>query len=232
MKRTNSFDIFLLVLWALLLVVASGGRGGFLGMKGEGLPGEDPFHSGGDALHHPRPRVPQTPRFTPIAQPFSVVPIGAPPLGQVSLPSVPNLPGAFGQSSAAFAPSSPTTIGVAPPTVLLIPQGGLGVSSTNAFVPPSPQMPSLSVAGNAPQAAPGQGIPYFVPFALGPTSILNQFIQPPLVPFGQVGVPSQNYLPGFFTGNVNPFNRSCNYYYFAGCGPSGGAVTDFNFSTR
>ena len=231
MKRTNSLDIFLLVLWALLLVVASGGRGGFPGMSGGGLPGGDPFHSGG-AYHHPRQRVPQSPRFTPIAQPFSVVPIGGPPLGQVSLPSVPNLPGAFGQSSAVFAPPPPTNVTVAPPTVLLIPQGGLGVSSTNAFIPPSPQMPSVSVAGNAPQAAPGQGTPYFVPFALGPTAILNQFIQPPLVPFGQVGVPAQNYLPGFFLGNANPFNRSCNYYYFAGCGASGGAVTDFNFSTR
>ena len=232
MKRTSPVDIFLLVLWALLLVLASGRHGGLPGMGGEDSPGGDPHSSGGGAFHHPHRNVPLTPRFTPIAQPFSLVPIGAPPMGQVALPPAPNLPGAFGQGSAAFAPPPPSSIGVAPPTVLLIPQGGLGVSSTNAFVPPLPQMPPLSVAGNAPQAAPGQGTPYFVPFALGPTAILNQFVQPPLVPFGQVGVPPQNYLPGFFTGNANPFNRSCNYYDFAGCGSSGGAVADFNFSTR
>ena len=232
MKRTSSVDILLLVLWALLLVLASGRPEGLLGMGGGDPSGGDPHFSPGGAFHHPKQHVPLHPQFTPIAQPLTVAPIGASPLGTVALPAAPNLPGAFGQGSAAFAPPPPANVGVAPPPVLLIPQVGLGVSSTNAFVPPTPQMPPLSLAGNAPQAAPGQGTPYFVPFALGPTAILNQFVQPPLVPFGQVGVPAQSYLPGFFTGNANPFNRSCNYYFFAGCGSSGGAVADFNFSTR
>ncbi len=232
MTRTSTLDTVLLALWALLLVLSSsGGPARMSGMGGEEFPGGDPHQPGGGSFHHPH-HVPQQPRFTPIAQPFLVAPIGAPPLGPVTLPSTPNLPGAFGQGSSAFLPAAPASVGVSPPAVLLIPQGGLGVSSTNAFVPPLPQMPTLSVAGNAPQAAPGQGPQNFVPFALGPTAILNQFVQPPLVPFGQVGVPSQSYLPGFFSGNANPFNRSCNYYYFAGCGSSGGAEADFNFSTR
>jgi hypothetical protein len=101
-----------------------------------------------------------------------------------------------------------------------------------AFAPLPPQIALVPLAGNAVSTTGTAGIPLFVPFALGPTAILNQFVQPPLLPFGQVGVPVQSYLPGFFTGNANPFNRSCNYYFFAGCGASGGAVADFNFSSR
>ncbi|MHB8369825.1 MAG: hypothetical protein ACYDBP_09050 [Leptospirales bacterium] len=235
MKRQSSFDIFMLVFWGLLLVLTSGRGGVFSGGEGSGLPDSHPQLPGGGSFmhpHSPEDREPLHPRFTPIAGPVVVTPIGAPPLGPISLPSAPNLPGAFGQGSAIFAPPPPASVGVAPPAVLLIPQGGLGISSTNAFVPGPPQLPVLSVAGNAPQASLGEGIPFFVPFALGPTAILNQFVQPPLLPFGQVGVPPQNYLPGFFTGTPNPFNRSCNYYYFAGCGGSGGAAADFNYSSR
>ncbi len=228
MKRVGGIDVLLLVVWCLILAGQGIGRSGLPpgllpGMSDGNSPRSSPApgpHEGPRLLH---------PRFTPVA--VAVPPIGSPPIAPVTLPATPSLPGAFGQTSGSFAPPPPTGLSVAPPSVILIPQTPLGEGG-GAFVPPAPALSLVPLAGNAPQSQAGGGIPYFVPFALGPTAIINQFIQPPLVPFGQVGVPAQSYLPGFFTGNANPFNRSCNYYYFAGCGPSGGAVTDFNFSTR
>ncbi|EQD24581.1 MAG: hypothetical protein D084_Lepto4C00408G0006 [Leptospirillum sp. Group IV 'UBA BS'] len=227
MRRGGGLDALLLIVWCLILAGQGLGRydlpgGGFSGVP-EGTP-----HERRPAPGSPHGARSLHPRFTPVA--VLVPPIGSPPVGPVSLPATPNLPGAFGQTSGAFAPPPPTGLSVGPPAVLLIPQTPLGQGS-GAFAPSAPTgLQFVPLAGNAPQTQ--GGIPYFVPFAMGPTSIINQFVQPPLVPFGQVGVPVQPYLPGFFTGNANPFNRSCNYYYFAGCGPSGGAVTDFNFSTR
>ena len=127
MKRQSSFDLFMLVFWGLLLVLASGRGGSYSGGEGFAPPDSPPHPPGGGRFMHPRSpesREPLHPRFTPIAAPFAVTPIGAPPLGSVSLPSAPNLPGAFGQGSTVFAPPPPSNIGVAPPTVLLIPQGG------------------------------------------------------------------------------------------------------------
>ncbi len=227
MKRGGGLDAVLLIVWCLILAGQGLDRFDIPGGPDPGLPGGSSPEGHGFA---PSPRnQPLHPKFTPVAT--VVPPIGSAPVGPVSLPGTPNLPGAFGQTSGAFAPPPPTGLSVGPPPVLLIPQTPLGQGG-GAFAPPTPNLSLVPLAGNAPQIQTGAGIPYFVPFAQGPTSIINQFIQPPLVPFGQVGVPVQSYLPGFFTGNVNPFNRSCNYYYFAGCGPSGGAVTDFNFSTR
>ncbi len=229
MKRGGGLDAVLLIVWCLILAGQGLDRFDLPGGPDPGLPGGSSPEGHGFAPS-PSPRnQPLHPKFTPVAT--VVPPIGSAPVGPVSLPGTPNLPGAFGQTSGAFAPPPPTGLSVGPPTVLLIPQTPLGQGG-GAFAPPTPNLSLVPLAGNAPQIQTGAGIPYFVPFAQGPTSIINPFIQPPLVPFGQVGVPVQSYLPGFFTGNVNPFNRSCNYYYFAGCGPSGGAVTDFNFSTR
>ena len=228
MKRGGGIDALLLVVWCLVLAGQGFGSSGLsLGLL-PGFSGAIPPETAPAPSPHGGPRL-LHPQFTPVA--VGVPPIGSPPLAPVTLPATPNLPGAFGQTSGSFAPPPPTGLSVAPPSVILIPQTPLGEGG-GAFVPPAPGFQLVPLAGNAPQSQAGAGIPYFVPFAQGPTSIINQFIQPPLVPFGQVGVPVQSYLPGFFTGNANPFNRSCNYYYFAGCGPSGGAVTDFNFSTR
>ena len=230
MKRGGGgLDAVLLIVWCLILAGQGAGRLDLPGGPGPGFPdGASPESPRFSPAPPPRDQ-PLHPRFTPVA--VLVPPIGSSPVSPVSLPGTPNLPGAFGQSSGTFAPPPPTGLTVGPPPVLLIPPTPLGQGG-GAFAPSAPALQLVPLAGNAPQIQVGAGIPYFVPFAQGPTSIINQFIQPPLVPFGQVGVPVQSYLPGFFTGNANPFNRSCNYYYFAGCGPSGGAVTDFNFSTR
>ena len=229
MKRSGGLDAVLLIVWCLILAGQGAGRLDLPGGPGPGFPdGASPESPRFSPAPPPRDQ-PLHPKFTPVA--VLVPPIGTSPLSPVSLPGTPNLPGAFGQTSGAFAPPPPTGLTVGPPPVLLIPPTPLGQGG-GAFAPSAPALQLVPLAGNAPQIQAGGGIPYFVPFAQGPTSIINQFIQPPLVPFGQVGVPVQSYLPGFFTGNANPFNRSCNYYYFAGCGPSGGAVTDFNFSTR
>lgn len=230
MKRFWTFDRMLFVLWCLLLAgqgvnsPVSSQEGWFGGGGGGQPPSREPgpgSRGGGPAPLHPR--------FTPVAGEL-VPPIGG-SSGGLSLPPPVGFPGAFGQNPNAFSPPSPTSFGVLPPPIGTIPPGPLGQGSS-AFSPPAPQMSIVPLAGNAPALVGSEGIPLFVPFALGPTAILNQFVQPPLVPFGQVGIPVQSYLPGFFTGNLNPFNRSCNYYFFAGCGASGGAVTDFNFSTR
>ncbi len=227
MRRAGSLDAFLLIAWCLVLAGQETGSGmiPFGHPPGSSPPAmkEGPGAPGG--------RQPLHPRFTPVAT--VVPPIGTPLLGAVTLPPTAALPGTFGQISGAFTPPTPSALTVGPPPVLLIPPVSLGQGG-GIFAPSPPQfqVQAAPFAGNAPQASPGAGAPLFIPFAQGPTSILNQFIQPPLVPFGQVGVQVSSYLPGFFTGNANPFNRTCNYYYFQGCGPSGGAVTDFNFSTR
>ena len=223
MKRSQGIDGYLLLIWCLILVGQGVDRSsGPFGAFPEPPP---PSH---------RPSAPREghsplhPQFTPVA--VVVPPIGTPPGNVVTLPA-PTLPGAFGQTQSSFSPPPPAAVTVGPPPVLLIPTTPLGQGSA-IFAAPAPPLQLVPIAGAAPQASPGAGIPFFVPFAQGPTAIINQFIQPPLVPFGQVGVQSGSYLPGFFSGNANPFSRTCNYYYFQGCGPSGGAVTDFNFSTR
>lgn len=223
MKRSWGLDRILLIVWFLILAGQAVDRArhdpqdGLHGLgSGEG-PGS-PHHGG----PHGFGRAPLVPHFSPVA--------GFTPLIG-GLPSPVGSPGAFGQGQGAFTPPQPSSFGVIPPPTSLIPQGPLG-QGPGTFAPGAPQLPVLPLAGNAPQTLSGEGIPLFVPFALGPTAILNQFVQPPLIPFGQVGVPPQAYLPGFFTGNGGTLSRSCNYYFFAGCGANGGAEADFNFSTR
>jgi len=229
-KRIWTFDRMLLVLWCLLLAGQGLSRPGFL--DGTGIRSLGPGHPPSMGRGPASPgwgQTPLHPRFTPVASVPVISIDGAP--GGVSLPPPSGFPGAFGQTSGAFSPPPPTSLGVTPPSVVTIPQVTLG-QGAGAFSPALPQLSIVPLAGNAVSTSTGGGIPLFVPFALGPTAILNQFVQPPLIPFGQVGIQPVAYLPGFFTGNANPFNRTCNYYFFAGCGASGGAVADFNFSSR
>lgn len=226
------FDRLLFGLWCLLLVGQIMARPSFMGEEGNF--GGGPERPG---FHHPRAPGsrkdrPLHPRFTPIAGDLPVLLSPSPIAGTGggSLPPPAGFPGSFGQTSAAFAPPPPVSLGVGPPPVGVIPPVPLG-QGPSAFAPSAPQLSIVPIAG-APVAAGAGGIPLFIPFALGPTALLNQFLQPPLLPFGQVGLQPVPYLPGFFSGNVNPFNRTCNYYFFAGCGASGGEVTNFNFSSR
>jgi hypothetical protein len=174
------------------------------------------FYGGGRSYGAGISVLPAAPAFNPIPPitPFS--PVGGSPLGQ---------------SPSVFAPQGPSqTLPIAPlsspiiPPVMGLPPG--------SFSPGSPVLFSLGplLGGGIPQSA-GSSSPVQA-FSMGPTTLLNQFSQPPMVPYGQVGVPPAAYNPSLGSQNGNPFALTCNYYFFVNCGASGGQAQNFKYSTR
>ncbi|MHB1605993.1 MAG: hypothetical protein ACYCTV_06335 [Leptospirales bacterium] len=174
------------------------------------------------------------PHFQPIAN--SNVPILPAPSTFSPTPALnpfnPATPGPLGQSSSAFLPQPPTNS--LPLQILSVPSptSALGLPP-GSFLPPSPNV-SLGVSGGVPQSVGPAPIATITYFTMGPSTLLNQFSQPPMVPFGQVGLQPQGYIPTLSAGgiNVNPFNPTCNYYFFPNCGQGGGFSQNFRYSTR
>ncbi len=171
------------------------------------------------------------PHFQPVANNFSPLPSALPfnPAPSVS-PFNPSGAGSLGQGPGVFQPPSPTnSLPVLPaPLPVIVPALGLPPGS---FAPASPTI-SLGLLGGTNQAVPASPNAFIIPFSMGPTTLLNQFAQPPLVPFGQVGVPPQAYVPSLNSGGPNPFALQCNYYFFPNCGANGGQSQNFRYSTR
>ncbi len=162
--------------------------------------------------------LPGPPSFTPI-----------PPINPFS----PTGSGVLGQSSGTFAPPAPlSTLPVSPLSTPVLPPA-LGIPP-GSFAPAPPVLSGLGPnLGGALVTGVGGAVSAPVqPFSMGPATLLNQFAQPPLVPFGQVGIPPAAYNPSLSQGNANPFSLTCNYYFFVNCGASGGQAQNFKYSTR
>lgn len=160
--------------------------------------------------------MPSASSFTPIPPVTPFTPPGGSPLGQS--------PGVFvPQGPSQNLPLNPLSPPIIPP-VLGLPPG--------SFSPGSPVLFSLGpILGGGIQQGGGLSAPVQV-FSMGPTTLLNQFAQPPMVPYGQVGVPPAAYNPSLGGQNGNPFALTCNYYFFVNCGASGGQAQNFKYSTR
>ncbi|MHB1287324.1 MAG: hypothetical protein ACYCYP_12375 [Leptospirales bacterium] len=171
------------------------------------------------------------PHFQPVANGSPSLPGALPfnPAPSVS-PFNPSGAGPLGQSPGVFQPPSPTNSLPVPlmPVPVIAPALGLPPGS---FAPASPTI-SLGLLGGTNQAVPASPNAFVIPFSMGPTTLLNQFAQPPLVPFGQVGVPPQAYVPSLNSGGQNPFSLQCNYYFFPNCGANGGQAQNFRYTTR
>ncbi len=178
-----------------------------------------------------------SPHFQPVANGnVPTLPQQGPfnPAPQIN-PLQPQSPGPLGQFPGAFAPPPPSqTLPVqlyavpVPPSVLGMPPG--------ALQPGAPNVSLGFTGGGVPQlgSTGSTNAPAATFFAMGPTALLNQFAQPPMVPFGQVGVQPQPYVSGLSVvgANFNPFTPTCNYYFFPNCGQGGGFSTNFRYSTR
>ena len=137
----------------------------------------------------------------------------------------------LGQSPGTLVPQEPSlSLPIVPlSTPIISPVLGLPPGS---FLPGSPVLFSLGpILGGGIQQGEGISAPVQA-FSMGPTTLLNQFAQPPMVPYGQVGVPPAAYNPSFGGQNGNPFSLTCNYYFFVNCGASGGQAQNFKYSTR
>lgn len=162
--------------------------------------------------------MPSFPAFNPTSNPSPFNPGGGAPLGQT--------PGVFApQGPNVSLPISPS---LAP---IILPALGLPPGS---FSPASPVLFSLGpLLGGGILPGGGGGISAPVQaFSMGPATLLNQFSQPPMVPYGQVGVPPAAYNPSLGGQGGNPFALTCNYYFFVNCGASGGQAQNFKYSTR
>lgn len=148
-----------------------------------------------------------------------------------STPFNPSPASPLGQSPGAFAPQGPNSLLPIPPlsTPVISPVLGLPLGS---FSPGSPVLFSLGpILGGGIQQGAGVSAPV-QSFSMGPETLLNQFVQPPMVPYGQVGVPPAAYNPSIGGQAGNPFALTCNYYFFVNCGASGGQAQNFKYSNR
>lgn len=173
------------------------------------------------------------PHFQPVANnniPLLPAPLPFNPAPSVNPFNPSGAAGPLGQSSGAFQPQSPSNSLPVPlmPVPTIAPVLGLPPGS---FAPAAPTVSLGLLGGTAQPVAPAPGV-FVFPFSMGPATLLNQFAQPPLVPFGQVGVPPQAYVPSLNSGGQNPFSLQCNYYFFPNCGANGGKSQNFRYSTR
>ncbi|MCL4462026.1 MAG: hypothetical protein M1297_10040 [Nitrospirae bacterium] len=212
------------IVWgAFLLVLRSGGPEAIshphMGADGEGedVPGFSAPHYQPVANAN-GPAVPAGPVFNP-----------APTIRPMSDLSS----GPLGQSPGAFVPPSPSSSLPIQPYSVPLPSAVLGMSS-GTVQPAAPVLSFGLTGGGVPQISTGSSVPSITYFSMGPASLLNQFAQPPMVPFGQVGVQPQAYVSGLSVVGTfpNPFTPTCNYYFFPNCGQNGGFSTNFRYSTR
>lgn len=160
--------------------------------------------------------LPAAPNFVAIPPVTPFNPSGGSPLGQTPGAFVPQLPNSS-------LPVVPLSVPIIPPSL------GLPLGS---FSPGAPVLFSLGpLLGGPIQQGAGLSAPVQA-FSMGPATLLNQFAQPPLVPYGQVGVPPAAYNPSLGGQAGNPFALTCNYYFFVNCGASGGQAQNFKYSTR
>ncbi len=210
------------IVWgAFLLTLRAGGpettSNPHMGSDGDGFPGFTAPHYQPVANQNV-PALPTGPSFNPV-----------PAIGSTSSPTS----GPLGQVSGAFSPPVPSSALPVQLYSVPLPPPVLGMSP-GVIQPSAPVLSFGLTGGGVPQISTGGGLPSITYFSMGPASLLNQFEQPPMVPFGQVGVQPQAYVSGLSVVGIfpNPFTPTCNYYFFPNCGQNGGFSTNFRYSTR
>lgn len=212
------------IAWLILLAAtylmepSFGGHGRTMRPGGEMSPGIQAPH------YQPAANI-QIPS-TPPATPFTPAP-------QVA-PFNPAVPTPLGEAPGVFQPASPSTQLPVPPILAPAIPSTLGLPP-GAFAPAQPILNVGLANGGPPTQILSAGAPLVLGFSMGPTTLLTQFAQVPIVPFGQVGFPPATYTAGFgsVTGRqANPFSPTCNYYFFVNCGAQGGLTQQFGYSSR
>ncbi len=213
------------IAWLVLLVTIHLMETPFEGHGGRGMrPGGQEAPGGAVPYFQPTAgiSIPSTPPVAPFTPAPSLTPFA------------PAQPAPLGEAPGAFQPAAPSTqLPVSPIPAPAIPSF-LGLPA-GAFAPAQPILNLGLASGGPPTQILSSGAPLVLGFSMGPTTLLTQFAQIPIVPFGQVGFPPQIYTPGFgsVTGRqVNPFSPTCNYYFFVNCGASGGLTQQFGYSSR
>jgi hypothetical protein len=213
------------IAWLVLLGAIHLMESPFEGHDGLGMrPGGQ--EAPGGAAPHFQPAAGIAIPTTPPASPFTPAPVLA--------PFAPTVPTPLGEAPGVVQPQAPSTQLPVPPILAPAIPSSLGLPP-GAFAPAQPILNLGLASGGPPTQILSPGAPLVLGFSMGPTTLLNQFAQVPVVPFGQVGFPPGTYAPGFgsITGRqVNPFSPTCNYYFFVNCGASGGLTQQFGYSSR
>ncbi|AFS52638.1 hypothetical protein [Leptospirillum ferriphilum] len=212
------------IVWAAFLLTLRAGGPDLPANPHTGADGDGEGFSGFTPPHYQPVANANVPTL-PLGSPFNP----APPISPVSPPS----PGPLGQASGSFSPPAPSSSLPVQLYSVPLPSSSLGMSQ-GAVEPSAPVLSFGLTNGGVPQISPPASTPSITYFAMGPSSLLNQFAQPPMVPFGQVGVQPQPYVSGLSVVGTfpNPFTPTCNYYFFPNCGQNGGFSTNFRYSTR